>query len=220
MAADDPLAPEIHEAIAQTGSLEELYALMRDSAFLGISALSDGREVFWDGSLATRAVFVVEEPQAGLPDAPPLTGEDGEMYEAMLASIGLARGDVLTVPLSPWPTPGGRALTPQEMQATLPFMRRQVQLCDPAFLVLVGGNVARGMTGSEASGFDLRQGWLEYDTGETIVPAKMLYHPGFLMKEVLQKRHAWDDLLEIRRVLDGGDPFAGLAADDAASAGF
>jgi DNA polymerase len=208
MNSPDPLPAELHERLAATGSLEELYALMQDSAFLGISALSDGRAVYWGGGLGSGVMTLVEEPQSGPPDAPPLTGEDGELYERMLRSIGLSREDVFTAPLSPWPTPGGRQLMPEEMAATLPFARRHVALAKPRLLILLGGNVARAVTGSTESGFRLRQGWHEYDDGEVILPAKMLYHPGFLMKEVLQKQYAWEDLMEIRRVLDGGDPFA------------
>jgi DNA polymerase len=211
MATHDVLSDELHEAIANTQSLEDLYALMQESGFLGIQALSDGREVYWHGTLDDRIMFVIEEPQSGPADAPPLTGEDGELLEAMLASIMLSRETIFMAPLSPWPTPGGRGLTPAEIAAALPFMRRQIQLCNPGLLVLVGGNVARALSGSDASGFELRQEWLEYDAGDIIVPAKMLYHPGFLMKEVLQKEYAWKDLLEIRRVIDGGDPFAAPA---------
>lgn len=208
MPVDDTLSDELHEAIAATQSLEELYGLMHESGFLGIQALSDGREVCWHGGLVQHGVmFVIEEPQAGAVDAPPLTGEDGELFEAMLASINLSRDMVFTAPLSPWPTPGGRALAPAEIASALPFMRRQIQLCSPGLLVFLGGNVARALTGSDASGFELRKQWFEYDTGGVGVPAKMLYHPGYLMKEVLQKEYAWADLLEIRRVLDGGDPF-------------
>lgn len=215
MTAHHLVTPERLEEIAATRSLDELYALMRETRFLGIQELADGREVYWHGTLSDMMV-IVEEPQTGPPDAPPLTGEDGQMYEAMLASIGLTREHVLTVPLSPWPTPGGRALTADEIAQALPFMRRQIRLAAPRFLVLLGGNVARALTGSEADGFDLRKGWLEYDDGEGVLPAKMLYHPGFLMKEVLQKRLAWDDLLDIQRVYEGGDPFAPTEGAEAA----
>lgn len=208
MSADNPLSDELYEAISSAQSLDELYALMRDSSFLGIKALSDGREVYFHGSLDNQIMFVIEDPQSGPPDAPPLTGEDGELLEAMLASVNLSREMIFIAPLSPWPTPGGRGLAPAEIASAMPFMRRQIQLCNPALLVMLGGNVARALTGSTASGFDLRQEWHEYDAGDIVVPAKMLYHPGFLMKEVLQKEYAWADLLEIRRVLDGGDPFA------------
>lgn len=208
MSADSPLSDELYEAIATTQSLDDLYALMQDSSFLGIQALSDGREVYFHGSLDNRIMFVIEEPQSGPPDAPPLTGEDGELFEAMLASINLSRDMIFMSPLSPWPTPGGRGLAPAEIASALPFMRRQIQLCNPRVLVMLGGNVARALIGSTASGFDLRKEWLEYEADDIVVPAKMLYHPGFLMKEVLQKEHAWTDLLEIRRVLDGEDPFA------------
>lgn len=208
MAVHDTLSDELHEAISAAQSLGELYGLMKDSGFLGIQALSDGREVFWHGSLFEQGVMcVIEEPQSGAADAPPLTGEDGELFEAMLASINLSREAIFMAPLSPWPTPGGRALAPAEIASALPFMRRQIQLCRPGLLVFLGGNVARALSGSDASGFELRKQWMEYDAGDVSVPAKMLYHPGYLMKEVLQKEYAWADLLEIRRVLDGGDPF-------------
>ena len=68
----------------------------------------------------------------------PFVGRAGQLLDKMLAAIGLDRTKVYIANVVPWRPPGNRTPTPQELALCLPFVRRQIELVAPDFLVLLG----------------------------------------------------------------------------------
>lgn len=160
--------------------------------------------VFADGNPNARVMFVGEAPgkdedREGLP----FVGRAGQLLDRMLAAIGLDRTQAYIANIVPWRPPGNRTPTPQETELCLPFIRRQIELANPDYLVLLGGSAALGLTGAKDGILKLRGRWLDFDTGTRTIKALPTLHPAYLLRTPSQKKLAWRDFRVLKAALDG-----------------
>jgi len=155
--------------------------------------------IFADGSPGAKLMVIGDVPgrdedRIGLP----LVGTDGQLFDRMLASIGLSRGDIYIVPLIPWRPPGNRTPTAEEMALLLPFMYRHVQLAAPQILLLLGGVTAKTVLPPGGGILKLRGRWHDIDYGDgTARPTLATLHPAYLGRSPAQKRLAFADLVAL-----------------------
>jgi uracil-DNA glycosylase len=188
------------EAARGAASLDELRTIL--DGFEGC-ALKNGasRLVFADGTPGSRLMLVGEAPGAeedrqGLP----FVGRSGQLLDRMLAAIGLDRGKVYIANIVPWRPPGNRTPTPVETQICLPFIQRQIELCDPDVLVTVGQPSTGALLGVQGI-MKNRGRWFSYQTGTREIRAMPMLHPAYLLRSPIGKRLAWRDLLAIKKAL-------------------
>jgi DNA polymerase len=158
--------------------------------------------VFSDGNPQARIMFVGEAP--GLEEdlqGVPFVGRSGQLLDRMLAAIGLDRTVVYIANVIPWRPPGNRTPTPQETEICRPFIERQIILADPDFLVLLGGASTKQLFQTSEGILKLRGKWRPYNTGRREIRAIATLHPAYLLRQPLQKRLAWRDLLMLKREL-------------------
>ena len=123
----------------------------------------------------------------------------------MLVAMGLKRGENAYIAnIVPWRPPGNRTPTPQEVAICLPFIRRQIELCDPDILVCLGKPAAQALIGSSDGIRKLRGRFVAYHTASRAIRAVATFHPAYLLRQPLEKRLAWRDFLAIKRALGGG----------------
>jgi DNA polymerase len=134
----------------------------------------------------------------------PFVGPSGQLLDRMLATIGLGRDEVYITNVIFWRPPGNRAPTTLEIATCQPFLERQIELLRPGVIVFVGGIAARallgradGVTRLRGRRFEYRMPGLDID-----LPALVMLHPAFLLRQPLQKKLAWRDLLQLRAILD------------------
>ena len=155
--------------------------------------------VFADGNAGARLMVVGDVPgrdedRVGLP----LVGPEGQLFDRMLASIGLSRADCYIVPLIPWRPPGNRTPTSEEMDLLLPWLRRHVQLAAPEMLMLLGGVPAKALLPEGGGILKLRGRWHDIDYGDGAPrPTLATLHPAYLLRSPPQKRLAFADLLAL-----------------------
>jgi DNA polymerase len=155
--------------------------------------------VFADGTPDKRILLVGEAPGrdedlAGLP----FVGRAGKLLDRMLASIGLDRKtNVYITNVLNWRPPNNRDPSPEEAAACLPFLRRHIELVNPAIMVLLGAVSARHVMGGSEGIMRLRGTWLEYYVNGGIVPVMPILHPAYLLRRPVDKKLAWRDLLAI-----------------------
>ena len=161
--------------------------------------------VFTDGNPEARILFIGEGPGAeadrhGLP----FVGPSGKLLDAMMASVGLDRTDVLISNIVFWRPPGNRTPTPQETAVCMPFVERLIELVDPKILVALGGPAAKSLLAQTEGVGRLRGKWFSYSTPGLARPieATALYHPAYLLRSPGQKRVTWMDWLDIKRKLE------------------
>jgi len=204
-----PVPPEAavmaaREAARTATTLDELQALL--TGFEGCALRATATQlVFADGNPQSRVMFVGEAP--GYDEdilGRPFVGRSGKLLDRMMAAISLDRSSSYIANVVPWRPPGNRTPTPQETAICLPFIRRQIELADPDFLVCLGGPAMQTLLGVKDGITRSRGRWFPYDTGRREIRALATFHPAFLLRSPLQKRFAWRDFLALKKALAGG----------------
>ncbi len=161
--------------------------------------------VFSDGVPGSRVMFVGEGP-GGDEDriGRPFVGRAGQPLDRMLATIGLDRTSVYIANVVPWRPPGNRTPTPEETQACLPFIRRQIELAGPEILVCLGAHAAQTLLGVKTGITRARGHWFTYECGDgRTIKAIAMLHPAYLLRQPAQKRAAWADMRALAAALKG-----------------
>jgi DNA polymerase len=191
------------EVAAACGSIAELEQALAE--FDGCALRETALQLcFADGNPAAEVMLIGEAPGAEEDrQGKPFVGPSGQLLDRMLATIGLDRATVYITNVIYWRPPGNRSPTPAEIAACQPFLERQIELIRPKLIVFVGGIAARGLLGVKEGVTKLRGRRLLYHLADgTPVPALVMFHPAYLLRQPAQKRLAWRDLLTIRRLLD------------------
>lgn len=193
----DVAALEAREAAASAPDLDALRALLESFEGCPLKHTAT-RLVFADGNPAARLMLVGEAPGRDEDiEGKPFVGRSGQLLDRMLAAIGIDRTRAYIANVVPWRPPGNRTPTPQETAICLPFIRRQIELANPDFLVCLGGPSAQTLLGLREGITKARGRWVEYDTGSRVIPALATFHPAYLLRTPLGKRMAWRDMLTI-----------------------
>lgn len=173
---------------------------------LGISRI---KTVFGTGNPHSRVVFIGEGP--GYEEdrrGEPFVGRAGQLLDKILAAMKLSRKDVYITnmvkchpminPSAPEARGNDRPPGPEEISACKPYLDRQLELINPAFIVALGSVAARSLLNSRLGIGALRGKWHEYPPGllgegKTIrlIPT---YHPAALLRNPDLKRDTWEDM--------------------------
>jgi uracil-DNA glycosylase family 4 len=166
----------------------------------------------------TQTVFGVGDPQADwmvVGEAPgmeedrqgePFVGRAGQLLNAMLKALGLARQEVYIANILKCRPPRNRDPRPEEAACCEPYLMRQIELVAPRVILAVGRIAAQNLLGTEAPLGRLRGRVHRF--GEAGLPLVVTYHPAYLLRSPDQKARAWQDLLLAASVVRGGDPLS------------
>ena len=119
----------------------------------------------------------------------------------MLKAVGLDRTNVYIANIVPWRPPGNRTPTPQEAAVCLPFMLRQIELCDPDVLVCLGGPSAQTLLSVKEGILKMRGRWFIFKNGSREIRAMPTLHPAYLLRSPIAKRLAWRDFQAIKKAI-------------------
>ena len=195
----------------QAQTLDDLRAAI--AAFEGISLKKTAINlVFSDGNPRAPVMLVGEAPGADEDRlGKPFVGASGQLLDKMLAAIGLSRhtdnlGEAVYIAnILNWRPPGNRTPSPGEIEVSLPFIERHIQLAAPKLLILCGGVSAKALLGREEGISRLRQTWYDYipqtpelRDGAVSIPGAATFHPSYLLRTPAQKKAAWADLQMIQ----------------------
>jgi DNA polymerase len=153
----------------------------------------------------TRTVFGVGNPQADwlvIGEAPgveedrkgePFVGAAGQLLDAMLQAIGLARGkNVFIANMLKCRPPGNRDPKPEEVLSCMPYLMRQIAAIKPKLILAVGRIAAQNLLATEVPLGRLRG--RVHHFGPAATPLVVTYHPAYLLRTPSEKRKAWEDL--------------------------
>jgi DNA polymerase len=156
---------------------------------------------FADGNPASSIMLIGEAPGAQEDrQGKPFVGPSGQLLDRMLSTIGLDRGQVYITNVIYWRPPGNRSPTAAEIAICQPFLERQIELIRPKQLVFVGGIAARALLGRTEGVTKLRGRPFVYKSPADArdIPALVMFHPAYLLRQPAQKRFSWRDLLLIQ----------------------
>jgi DNA polymerase len=144
----------------------------------------------------------------------PFVGQAGRLLDAMLAAIGLERGqDVYIANAVKCRPPGNRTPENSEMAACFPYLKRQIALIQPRLIVLLGRAAVNAVLGEERSLASLRGKVLTYRDGEHEIPALATYHPAYLLRNLPDKAKTWEDLCRARALMRELQPLVDAGAE-------
>ena len=125
-----------------------------------------------------------------------LSGPSGDMIDKMLNAIDMSRDMVSIVPMLFWRTPGGRTPSVDEIALSRPFVKRIIEMLNPALIVTLGS-----LPAMEFGNVQLAKGHgIAVDTtfGAKLLP---IYHPNYLALKPSAKRDVWNALQNIQNLL-------------------
>jgi uracil-DNA glycosylase family 4 len=156
--------------------------------------------VFGVGDRAASLMVVGEAPGADEDRrGEPFVGRAGQLLNAMLQAIGLAREAVFIANILKCRPPGNRDPKPDEVLACADFLARQIALVEPRAILAVGRIAAQNLLGVDTPIGRMRGQRYEY--GATAIPVIVTYHPAYLLRNPAEKRKSWGDLLTVRALL-------------------
>ena len=129
----------------------------------------------------------------------PFVGAAGQLLDAMLRAIGLdRRSNVYIANVLKSRPPNNRDPRPEEVEACLPYLLRQIVLLQPKIMLAVGRIAAQVLLRTDAPLGRLRG--RVHHFGERHTPLVVTYHPAYLLRTPAEKRKAWEDLKFARSV--------------------
>jgi DNA polymerase len=196
-------AAEARALAAAAGDLDALKAAIANFEGCALRFSGATQAVFARGNPNAPVMVIGEGPGADEDrQGAPFVGRAGQLLDKMLAAAGLTDQVFITNSVF-WRPPGNRTPSPQEQAACAPFVERAIALVKPKALLLSGGASAKFML-KRAEGILSLRGrrfdWTSED-GSLTVPALPTLHPAFLLRQPAAKKHAWADLLALRRLL-------------------
>ena len=157
------------------------------------------RTVFGAGDRAAQWLIIGEAPGADEDlQGEPFVGRAGQLLNSMLRAIGLARTDVFIANILKCRPPGNRNPVEAEIAACLPYLEAQIELLRPRLILVVGRIAAQALLRTDLALGRLRQTVHHY--GAAAIPLVVTYHPAYLLRELQEKRKAWEDLCFAREV--------------------
>ncbi len=191
------LQAEVDVPPAQTVPTDGLAGLKIKAEACKACELVESRNqlVFGDGHKNAGIVFIGEAPNRDEDLAgKTFVGSSGELFQRMLASIGLKRDDVYLMHGVKCRPQHNRAPKPSEFAACESFLSAQLDRIQPKMICLLGKVVAQSMLKTEASLSELRAGRFTYRG----IPVLVIDHPSYLLRAQQNKSRAWQDLCRLQ----------------------
>ncbi|OFW39946.1 MAG: hypothetical protein A3J29_19740 [Acidobacteria bacterium RIFCSPLOWO2_12_FULL_67_14b] len=154
--------------------------------------------VFGVGHPRARLMFVGEAPgEEEDKQGEPFVGRAGQLLTKIIEAIGLTRDQVYIANLIKCRPPGNRNPEADEVAACEPFLFRQIDVIQPRVIVPLGKFAAQCLLKTTDPITRLRGRRFDY-RGATLIPT---FHPAYLLRNPSAKREVWEDMKQVRAIL-------------------
>jgi uracil-DNA glycosylase family 4 len=138
-----------------------------------------------EGNPETEVVFVGEGPgQNEDQQGRPFVGAAGGLLNELLAAIGWRRGEVFITNVVKCRPPGNRDPEPDEVAACAPYLKRQLEVIDPALMVTLGRfSMQSFMPGARIGQVHGTRQPVDPATGAPDALAYAMYHPAAAFRQ-------------------------------------
>lgn len=197
--ADKTMNPVIYHPDHNLSKIESLTELKDQTLQCTRCALREGcsQVVFGEGNPNARLMLIGEGPGADEDRlGRPFVGRAGQLLDKILEAIGLERfTHAYIANVVKCRPPGNRAPRPEEAQACLPWLYRQIELISPGIIILLGNSALQYLVDPDARITPMRGQWLVSKSGIKIMPT---FHPSALLRDPGKKRPVWEDFQKVR----------------------
>lgn len=161
------------------------------------------RAVPGEGHPDTEVVFVGEAP--GMHEdrqGRPFVGRAGDLLVRLLATIGWRREEVFITNIVKCRPPDNRDPESDEIAACLPYLRRQLEVLDPALIVTLGRHsMGRFIPGARIGQAHGTLHPVDAETGADSAMVYAMYHPAAALRAPDVERMSYDDAAGIPSAL-------------------
>jgi uracil-DNA glycosylase family 4 len=182
----------------QLNTLEELKSFINDCRRC---KLCQGRTnlVFGEGSPRARLLFVGEGPGREEDAAGrPFVGEAGKLLTRIIENgMGVKRQDVYICNVVKCRPPNNRDPEGDEIEACLPFLKKQIEIIGPEVICALGRIAAQGLMGRPFGMNRERGNWFSFMD----IPVMATFHPAYLLYNPSAKRQVWEDVQKIMNLM-------------------
>ena len=156
-----------------------------------------------EGDPSTEVVFVGEGPGFNEDrQGRPFVGRAGDLLVRLLGSIGWRREDVFITNVVKCRPPDNRDPEPDEIAACEPYLRRQLEVLDPAVIVTLGRHsMGRFMPGARISQAHGTMRPADPATGAQDALVFAMYHPAAALRTPAIERESYDDIAQVPTAL-------------------
>ena len=185
---------EIPEAWEKASSLAELRSMISNCSKCPL-APTRHNFVFGEGNPNADILVIGEGPGAD-EDAQgkPFVGRSGQLLTKILAAIDLSRDDVFIANIVKCRPPNNRRPEPQEINCCEPYLKKQIELIKPVFILALGLTAVDTLLKKSHKMGEIHGKFLSYCGIELITT----YHPAALLRNSNLKRETWEDVKYLR----------------------
>jgi DNA polymerase len=161
------------------------------------------RAVPGEGDPETEVIFVGEGPGFNEDrEGRPFVGRAGGLLVKLLAAIGWRREDVFITNVVKCRPPDNRDPQPDEIAACAPYLRRQLEVLDPAVVVTLGRfSMATFMPGARISQAHGTVRPVDPATGARSALVFAMYHPAAALRTPAIERESFADISAVPAAL-------------------
>ena len=128
----------------------------------------------------------------------PFVGAAGQLLDKILAAIGFNREEVYIANIVKCRPPRNRDPEPEEAAECLPFLKKQIAMIQPKFILALGRVAAQNLLATQQSLSSLRGTIQQFENIQVVVT----YHPAALLRNPQWKRQTWEDVQNLRKIYD------------------
>ena len=156
-----------------------------------------------EGHSDTEVVFVGEGPGMNEDRAGrPFVGRAGDLLVRMLGTVSWKRDEVFITNVVKCRPPDNRDPEPDEIEACLPYLQRQLAVIDPPLIVTLGRHsMARFIPGAKISQIHGTSHPVDPATGASSAMVYAMYHPAAALRSSDVERQSFDDAAGIPAAL-------------------
>jgi DNA polymerase len=157
----------------------------------------------------TQTVFARGNPEAKLMiigEAPgfhedkqglPFVGKAGGLLNRMISSIGLTTDDIYIANVLKCRPPNNRDPLPEEINQCCDYLAQQIAIVAPKLILAVGRFAGQFLLKATFPLNKMRGKLHEYQG----TPVLVSYHPAYLLRNPMDKKNAYEDMLVVRKLL-------------------
>jgi uracil-DNA glycosylase family 4 len=156
-----------------------------------------------EGHASTEVVFVGEGPGFNEDrQGRPFVGRAGDLLVRLLGDVGWRREEVFITNVVKCRPPDNRDPQPDEIVACEPYLRRQLEILDPALVVTLGRHsMGRFMPGARIGQAHGTTRPADPGTGAADATVFAMYHPAAALRSLEVERQSREDIRAIPAVL-------------------
>lgn len=193
----EALIPEGHP-LHDLNSLDEVYAWLAETELVPIDR-DRINPVLGTGDPDADLMVIGEAPGADEDrQGEPFVGRSGQLLDKIMEAVLFKRQEIYICNILKSRPPGNRDPLPEEVEAHMPILYKQIALVRPKVLLAVGKSAGNGLLGKKSSLASLRGTFQDFYG----LPLLVTYHPAALLRNPQWKRPTWEDVKLLRTRYD------------------